>query len=163
MQISSLDLLPVTNAIEQPQAFIPISALGKVELIPEQAVIARRNGRRVNVVRGYITAGVLPGTVLANYRQQLELRLDMPAGYELEFGGEFAERNEAVGKLSASIGVLFVAMAATLVLTFGSFRLASIIAVVAGMSGGLGLGSLWLFGYSRPREHFVNHDLGEET
>jgi len=148
VQISSLDLLPETTATNQQRKFIPISALGEVELVPERAVIARRNGRRVNVVRGYITAGVLPGQVLAAYRAQLQAGgLNLPAGYEMEFGGEFAERNEAVGKLSASLGVLVVVMAATLVLTFSSFRLAAIIAVVAGMSGGLGLGSLWLFGY----------------
>jgi multidrug efflux pump subunit AcrB len=142
IQISSLDLLPVRTSTDEQRRFVPISALGKVELVPEQAVIARRNGRRVNVVRGYITAGVLPGKVLADFRQQLEVSLDLPSGYQLEFGGEFAERNEAVGKLSASLGVLVVVMAATLVLSFGSFRLAAIIAVVAGMSGGLGFGSL---------------------
>jgi multidrug efflux pump subunit AcrB len=65
----------------------------------------------------------------------------------MEFGGESAERNEAVGNLSASLGVLVVVMAATLVLSFGSFRLAGIIGMVGALSGGLGLGSLWLFGY----------------
>jgi multidrug efflux pump subunit AcrB len=147
VQISSLDLLPVSTTKNQQRKIIPLSALGKVELVPERAVIARRNGRRVNVVRGYITAGVLPGKVLADYREQLAVDLNLPAGYEMEFGGEFAERNEAVGKMSASLGVLVVAMVATLVLSFNSFRLAAIIAVVAVMSGGLGLGSLWLFGY----------------
>jgi multidrug efflux pump len=147
-RISSLDLLPVASGPGQERKYIPISALGKIELVPEQAVIAHRNGRRVNVVRGYITAGVLPGKVLADFRRELAAGgLELPRGYEMQFGGEFAERNEAVGNLSASLGVLVVVMAATLVLTFGSFRLAGIIAVVAGMSGGLGLGSLWLFGH----------------
>jgi multidrug efflux pump subunit AcrB len=90
---------------------------------------------------------VLPGKVLADYQKRLAGELSLPAGYEMEFGGESAERNEAVGNLSASLGVLFVVMAATLVLSFGSFRLAGIIGVVAALSGGLGLGSLWLFGY----------------
>jgi multidrug efflux pump subunit AcrB len=148
VQISSLDLLPITTALGEQRKYIPVSALGEVNLVPERAVIARRNGRRVNVVRGYITAGVLPGKVLADYRDQLETGgLNLPAGYEMEFGGEFAERNEAVGQLSASLGVLVVVMAATLVLSFGSFRMAAIVAVVAGMSGGLGFGSLWLFGH----------------
>jgi multidrug efflux pump subunit AcrB len=147
IQIASLDLLPVNSTANTHRKLIPISALGEVELVPERAVIARRNGRRVNVVRGYITAGVLPGKVLFDYRERLATELNLPAGYDMEFGGEFAERNEAVGNLSASLGVLVVVMAATLVLSFGSFRLAGIIAVVAGMSGGLGLGSLWLFGH----------------
>jgi multidrug efflux pump subunit AcrB len=147
VQIASLDLLPTNASSSSERKLIPISALGEVKLVPERAVIARRDGRRVNVVRGYITAGVLPGKVLADYQKRLAGELSLPAGYEMEFGGESAERNEAVGNLSASLGVLFVVMAATLVLSFGSFRLAGIIGVVAALSGGLGLGSLWLFGY----------------
>ncbi len=46
-------------------------------------------------------------------------------------------RELKVAGLSASLGVLVVVMAATLVLSFGSFRLAGIIAVVAALSGGL--------------------------
>lgn len=147
VQIASLDLLSVPAQSNQQRKRIPISALGSIKWMPERAVIARRNGRRVNVVRGYITAGVLPGEVLADYRQRLASNLSLPEDYEMEFGGESAERNEAVGKLSASLGVLVVVMAATLVLSFGSFRMAAIIAIVAALSGGLGLGSLWLFGY----------------
>ncbi|MDC0935928.1 efflux RND transporter permease subunit [Pirellulales bacterium] len=148
VQISSLDLLSAASGTEEQRKTIPATALGEVELVPERAMIARRNGRRVNVVRGYITAGVLPGKVLADYRKQLEAgALNLPAGFEIEFGGEFAERNKAVGSLSASLGILGVVIAATLVLSFGSFRLAGIIAFVAAMSGGLGFGSLWLFGY----------------
>jgi multidrug efflux pump len=148
VQIASLDLLSAASSTDKQRKTIPATALGEVELVPERAVIARRNGRRVNVVRGYITAGVLPGKVLADYRKQLETgALNLPTGYEMEFGGEFAERNKAVGSLSASLGILGVVMAATLVLSFGSFRLAGIIALVAAMSGGLGFGSLWLFGY----------------
>jgi multidrug efflux pump subunit AcrB len=147
VQIASLDLLPTNASSSSGRRLIPISALGEVKLVPERAVIARRDGRRVNVVRGYITAGVLPGKVLADYQERLASELNLPAGYEMEFGGESAERNEAVGNLSASLGVLVVVMAATLVLSFGSFRLAGIIGMVGALSGGLGLGSLWLFGY----------------
>jgi multidrug efflux pump subunit AcrB len=147
VQIESLDLLPTNPSANGDRRLIPISALGNVNLVPERAVIARRNGRRVNVVRGYITAGVLPGKVLADYQKRLVNEFNLPAGYDMEFGGESAERNEAVGNLSASLGVLMVVMVATLVLSFGSFRLAAIIGVVGALSGGLGFGSLWLFGY----------------
>lgn len=144
--IASLDLLPTEPQHGQSRSLIPISALGSVELIPERAVITHRGGRRVNVVRGYINAGVLPGEVLSLFRQRLN-QLELPPGYEMEFGGESAERDEAIGKLAGSVGVLAVLMVATLVLSFGSFRMAGIIGVVAALSGGLGLGSLWLFGY----------------
>lgn len=145
-RISSLDLLPVSTQSNGVRKLIPLSALGSVELVPERAVITHRNGRRVNVVRGYITAGVLPGEVLTAYQGRLD-QLQLPNGYEMEFGGESAERNDAIGKLAGSVGVLVVIMVATLVLSFGSFRMAGIIGSVAMLSGGLGLGSLWLFGY----------------
>jgi len=46
------------------------------------------------------------------------------------------------------VAVLLVLMVATLVLSFGSFRVAGLIGLVALLAAGLGLGSLWLFGYS---------------
>ncbi len=52
-----------------------------------------------------------------------------------------------MGHLLASVGVLLVLMLATLVLSFNSFRLAGLIAVVAGLSAGLAMLSLWLFDY----------------
>ena len=47
----------------------------------------------------------------------------------------------------ASVSVLMVAMVATLVLSFSSFRMAGIIGVVALLSAGLGMGALHVFGY----------------
>ena len=47
----------------------------------------------------------------------------------------------------ASVGLIVIMMAATLVLTFQSFRMAILIAVVAALSLGLGTLSLFCFGY----------------
>ncbi|MEZ6128813.1 MAG: efflux RND transporter permease subunit [Planctomycetaceae bacterium] len=73
--------------------------------------------------------------------------LQLPAGYEIEFAGESAQCNDAVGNLMASVGVLAVMMVAALVLSFRSFRLAMLIGVVAFLSVGLGLGALWTAGF----------------
>ncbi|MEM1068538.1 MAG: efflux RND transporter permease subunit [Planctomycetota bacterium] len=145
-QIASLELLSDVRGLDEHNQFIPIASLGSIELVPERAVITHRNGKRVNVVRGFVTAGVLPGKVLKSYRNEIEQWL-LPDGYRLEWGGESAERNDAVEKLAGSVGVLMVLMVATLVLSFGSFRMAALIGFVAFLSGGLGLGSLWVFGY----------------
>jgi multidrug efflux pump subunit AcrB len=47
----------------------------------------------------------------------------------------------------ASVGVLVAMMIATLVLSFGSFRLATLIGVVGILSIGAGMGSIWIAGY----------------
>lgn len=147
-QIASLDLLPATRGSADGYQGIPLSALARIDLKPELTAIPRLNGRRMNEVQAYTTAGVLPAEVLASYEGLLaESGLQLPPGYSLELGGEAAKRDEAVGNLMANVSLLMVLMVATLVLSFGSFRMAAIVGSVAALSVGLGLGSIWLFGY----------------
>lgn len=129
---------------------IPVSALGEDRLANEASTIVHLSGRRMNEIQVFIPAGVLPATVLEPIQRQLEqaqFEQKLPFGYEIRFGGEAAKRDEAVGNLFSFVGILAVMMAATLVLSFGSFRLAGIVASVAALSIGLGLFSLWIFGY----------------
>lgn len=146
--IASLDIVPHGLPSTNNSASVPLSALGQIHLIPERPSITRRDGKRVNTIQGYVTAGVLPSTVLAQFKERLALsNLKLPPGYSLEFGGESADRSEAVSNLMTTVRVLLVLMVATLVLSFGSFRLAGIIALVGICSIGLGLASLWIFRY----------------
>lgn len=146
--ITSLELLPSGASEQGDRPSIPFSALGKIDLIPEPATIERRNGKRINTVKGFITAGVLPSEVLADFKQRLSASdFQLPAGYSFEFAGESGERNQAINNLMSTAGVLFIFMVATLVLSFNSFSSAGIIGLVAISSIGLGLGSLWWFGY----------------
>jgi multidrug efflux pump subunit AcrB len=149
-EVASLDFLPLTadGRANTNGNGIPAMAVGKLALVPELASITRRDGERVNTVQGFITAGVLPSAVLSQLQERLHAKgFELPPGYRFEIGGESGERDTAVGNLFASVGVLLILMAATLVLSFNSFRMAAIIAVVAGLSAGLALASLWVFGY----------------
>jgi multidrug efflux pump subunit AcrB len=150
--IEALDLIGVraepTSVAAGQLAGVPLSALADIELQAEEAGIPHFNGRRMNEVQAYITAGVLPAEVLNDFRHRLELAgFSLPLGYELDFGGEKKGRNDAIENLMANTGVLLVLMIASLVLSLGSFRLAGIIGTVAVMSVGIGLGCLWVFGF----------------
>ena len=148
--INSFDLQTAAprGADHAEPRWVPLSSVGHFELVPQMSNIPHREGVRCNTVQGFVTAGVLPSQALEAFQQRLE-RIDfqLPPGYRYEFGGESAERSEAVGNLLASTGVILVLMIATLVLCCGSFRRATIIGAVGFMSIGLGLTSLWLFGY----------------
>lgn len=125
-----------------------LTSLGRVGFEPSAGVITRRQGERVNTIEAYLRAGVLPSTVQADIQKALENEaLDLPPGYRLEFGGESAERNSAVGNLMANIGMIVVLLIITVVLSFNSFRLSFIVFAVAGLSAGLGLLTVWAFGY----------------
>ncbi len=151
-QITSLDLLarsPSRNGNQNnPLTAVPISALGKVELKPELAQITHYNGQRVNTIQGFLAAGVLPAEVLSQFQAKLtNNNFDLPSGYSYEFGGESEERSDAIGGLVSTVGVIIVVMVAVLVLSLGSFQLAAVIGIVAISSFGLGIFSIWLFGY----------------
>jgi multidrug efflux pump subunit AcrB len=146
-EIVSLDL-KTSSVKQQGHQGVPLSAIADVNLKADVPSIPRLNGRRMNEIKAYVPAGVLPAKVLADFEQQLEESgYQFPAGYELTYGGESAKRNEAVGNLMANVSLLMVMMIATLVLSFKSFRIAVLIGIVAVLSIGLGRGALWIAGY----------------
>lgn len=146
-----LDSIAGLNLVAQNQQnanMVPLSAIAQIELKPEIAVITRRNGKRVNNIQGFITAGVLPAQVRSEFRQRLAAEgLELPPGYTMEWGGEFETLNNAIDNLKPIAGILVLATVSVLVLSFSSFRLAGIISLVGISSIGLGLASLWVFGY----------------
>ncbi|WP_375753671.1 efflux RND transporter permease subunit [Vibrio sp. HN007] len=136
--------LPITA--QGQNTGISVMDLSRLELVPGSGGVTRRNGLRVNTIEGYIEAGVLPQTVLNNFKAALE-SYSFPAGYKIEFGGEAAERDESVNNLMGNVSVVVVLMILVVVLSFNSFRLSAVIFIVAGLAAGLGILSVWLFGY----------------
>lgn len=151
--VASIDLLAVNAAPidanrQADYRGVPVSSVAEIKVGQEVSSIVRLNRRRMNEVQAFITAGVLPARVLADFQQRLDAsEFELPPGYKMGIGGESEKRDDAIGNLMASVGVLMVLMVATLVLSFGSFRLAALIGAVAALSVGLGLGSLWAFGF----------------
>lgn len=136
--------LPITSEVYTTG--VNVSTLAELELTTSRGAITRRNGERVNTIEGYIQAGVLPQTVLNEFQQRLE-SYSLPSGYHIDFGGESAERDRSVALLISNISVVVVLMILVVVMSFNSFRLSSIIFMVAGLAGGLGLLSVWIFSY----------------
>ncbi len=127
---------------------VPLSNLAKPTLVSRVSAIQRFNSERMNEVRGYITAGVLPADVLDAFREKFAASdFRLPPGYRLVYAGESSKRDEAVGNLLSSVSILMVLMVATLVLSFSSYRIAAIIGAVAFLSVGLSLGALAVFGH----------------
>ena len=128
--------------------FFTVGSLGEFELDADVAAIIRIDGRRVNEVKAYLQAGVLPSTALSEFREQLtEAEFKLPEGYEIQFGGETEQRSHAVSALMATAVTLFSIMLLSLVAVLGSVRNTLIIAAVGGLSVGLAQLSLYLTGF----------------
>lgn len=145
-RIESLQI--VAESPDGSRRSIPLSNLASTRLTPKVSAIRHFDTQRMNEIRGYITAGKLPADVLAEFKSRLaRADFELPAGYRLVYAGEASKRDEAIGNLMSSVGVLLVLMVATLVLSFSSYRMAAIIGAVAVLSVGLSLGALAMFGY----------------
>ncbi|WP_256386636.1 efflux RND transporter permease subunit, partial [Hydrocoleum sp. CS-953] len=108
----------------------------------------RRNGRRVNLIQGFIAAGVLPSEVLNGWQQRLnDSNFELPSGYWLEVAGESEQQGNTEANLFSTLPLVFLLATSILVLSLNSFRATAIIGGVAICAIGLGFFSLWLFGY----------------
>jgi multidrug efflux pump subunit AcrB len=127
---------------------VSLGSLGQFKLSSDSGAIIRLNGERVNEIKAYLQVGVLPSEALDRFRRDLrnsDFRL--PDGYRIEIGGEAEKRREAVSTLVANVSIIVALMVLTLVAVMGSFKNASIIACVGGLTIGLGPLALFVFGY----------------
>lgn len=141
--MKELDAMPLM----QNQASIGVAALGEFTLLPSISGITRVDGERVNRVQAFL----LPGVPAIDASEQLRELLEtgdfvLPKGYRLKMAGDANEKKQALGQLATYAPVLLVLMGTVLILTFNSVRFAAVIAMVAILSVGLGMFSLWVSG-----------------
>lgn len=136
--------LEATN-LAAADGFVPLRALGEIELRPETGAITRYNGERSNTVEGYVQSGALPIDVTRQVMAELEASPEfvLPAGYRIALGGAIEQDERAQGNLALYVPILLAAATATLILAFRSVRIALMLGAIAGMSVGLGLLSTW--------------------
>lgn len=122
---------------------VPLSELAQPIVEPAESVITRNNGVRENTIQAFIVPGVLPEEALQDVLAALDASgFALPAGYTMSLGGDSDARSNTVGNLMASVGLIVTLSFATIVLTFGSFRLTAVTLVVCVLSAGLSLLSL---------------------
>ncbi|GAA5216981.1 efflux RND transporter permease subunit [Corallincola platygyrae] len=127
---------------------IALTSLATASLKPSRGAIPHRDGERVNVIEGYLRADILPAEVLTEFKQRLaDADFVLPAGYHMEYGGESAKRDKAVGNLMAHVGFLAVLLVTVIVVSFNSFRMTGVILFSAIQAAGLGLLSVFFGGY----------------
>ncbi len=146
-RVHSWLLLP--GETHEPTLPIPYAAIGDVDIRPAIGSIPRRDGKRINTVQVFIRDGVLPSVVLARVKQSLnENGVNLPPGFYLEYAGEDEQRDDAVGKLVGSLGLILVLLVVAVVISFNSFRLSVTIFIVAIQAAGLGILALFASGAS---------------
>ena len=109
-------------------ARIPLSQVAEVRQVIGPIQINREKNQRRWIVQGNVRNRDLGG-VFADVRQRIESRVELPAGYFVEYGGQFENQQRAMRRLSLIVPVVIAGVFLMLWMTFGSFRHALIIIV----------------------------------
>jgi cobalt-zinc-cadmium resistance protein CzcA len=107
-------------------ARIPLSQLADIRVVDGASIIARRDNRRQISVRTNIR-GRDQGGFVADAQARFAKAVALPAGYQVEWGGQFENLARARRRLAFILPVTIAVIFALLFLTFGSTTYAGLV------------------------------------
>jgi cobalt-zinc-cadmium resistance protein CzcA len=118
--------------------YAPLQELADIEMLLGANQVNRENGKRRVVVTANIRGRDL-GSFVADIKTQIESKVDIPAGYWLEYGGTYQKLQSASQRLSIVVPVTLLLILGLLILALGSFKDAMIIftGVPLALTGGI--------------------------
>jgi cobalt-zinc-cadmium resistance protein CzcA len=117
---------------------IPLTDVATVRLISGASFIYRENQERYIPIKFSVRERDLGSTVL-EAQQRVAQQVPLPAGYRLEWVGQFGELQEAIGRLAVAVPLSLALICILLFLNFGSVAdmLLAASAVPMAMIGGI--------------------------
>lgn len=138
--VESLQSLLVENAVGTR---VPLSALARVERSRGPNQIGRENVQRRIVIMANVAGRDLAG-VVNEARQRIEANLSLPAGYHVEYGGQFESAASASRTLLLLGTVVIVGIFLLLYLAFNSTRDALLVMLNLPLALLGGVAGVWL-------------------
>jgi cobalt-zinc-cadmium resistance protein CzcA len=138
----ALSLLPVPLPNGE---HVPLHEVASLGITTGYNQILRENGKRRVVVTANVRGRDL-GSFVADVQAAVAERVEVPAGYWVEYGGTFEQLQSAANRLAVVVPMTLLLIAVLLVMALGSFKDAAVIfsGVPLALTGGVA--SLWLRG-----------------
>jgi cobalt-zinc-cadmium resistance protein CzcA len=125
------------------QAFVPLGAVAKIEIVDGPNQVSRENGKRRVVVQCNVRGRDLGGFV-ADAEERIDAQVRLPAGYWLEWGGQFENLIDARKRLALVVPVALASIFGLLFLSFGAVKNALLIFTGVPLALTGGILALWL-------------------
>jgi len=124
---------------------VPLSTVAKLEKVDGMVSIKREHSQRFVVIRSNVEGRDLVGFV-DEARQAVTEKLELPAGYLIQWGGQFENQQRAAARLAIVVPVSLLLIFLLLFTTFGSIRQATLVFsnIPLAMIGGVF--ALWISG-----------------
>jgi outer membrane protein TolC len=123
-------------------ARVPVSAVASILPDWHPGRIVRRNGVRTLTLRAFPADGYLSSQVLAVAQKQIE-KLPLPAGYRIEYGGEYENQDETFAEMKHALFISLIAI--FLILLFQFRTLSDTLIVIAAIPLAIPGAALGLF------------------
>jgi cobalt-zinc-cadmium resistance protein CzcA len=124
---------------------VPLSAVADIKLVSGAAFIYREHQERYIPIKFSVRGRDLAGAV-QEAQSRIDKEIHMPAGYRLEWVGEFGELQEALGRLAIAIPISLGLIGMLLYVNFSSLRDTLLCASVMPMAAIGGIFALYLTG-----------------
>ena len=124
---------------------VPLSQLAKIEVVDGASIIARRENRRQIAVRTNIR-GRDQGGFVEEAQERFASGIQLPAGYRVEWGGQFENLERARRRLTFILPVTIAIIFALLFFAFGSPVYAGLVLLNVPFSLVGGIVALWIRG-----------------
>jgi cobalt-zinc-cadmium resistance protein CzcA len=124
---------------------VPLDRVTRITSVPGSEAINHEDGQRRLVVQTNVR-GRDVGSFVAEAQKSLERAGPLPAGYRLEWGGQFENQRRATARLAFVIPLSLAIIFALLFATFGLARQAALVILNVPFALVGGIGALWLRG-----------------
>lgn len=98
---------------------VPLAQLAEIRVVSGASIIARRNNRRQITVRTNVRERD-QGSFVADAQRRFAAAVKLPAGYQVDWGGQFENLSRARARLAIIMPVTIALIFALLFFTFGS-------------------------------------------
>ncbi len=135
------DISAISNIlIDSKTGVVPLDQVAEIKEVTGPIQINREKNQRRWTVQGNIRGRDI-GSVVADIKERVEGKLDLPPGYSIEYGGQFENQQRAMLRLMIIVPVVLLMVLFMLWMTFSKLRHALIIlssiplALVGGVLG----------------------------
>jgi cobalt-zinc-cadmium resistance protein CzcA len=139
-KISTMD-----NGIDTKPGYLPLGSVAKFNIAPGPNQVSRENGKRRLVVSANVRGRDL-GSFVVEAEQMIDKSVQIPAGYWIDWGGQFEQMISATQRLMIVVPVALLLIFILLFMSFGTVKDALLVFTGVPLALTGGIMALWLRG-----------------
>lgn len=133
------------NGVEARVGYLPLGSVAKFSVAPGPNQVSRENGKRRIVVTANVRGRDI-GSFVTEAGQVIDNSVQIPAGYWIDWGGQFQQMISATKRLTVVVPVTLLLIFILLFMSFGTVKDALLVFTGVPLALTGGITALWLRG-----------------